>query len=1165
MLLCTTFLNAQQTYDIRFKFESIDCEKKEVCYFVQLRSANGAPWKLAGQNYRVFYDASKAKYKVGSGTAQLPPDDYSPFTLTTNVPGTDASAFNGLLPFDATLGFLNYSIDLMDLASGGISFNADGEWVNTTLLCFDLEDETINTPEACLNLVWARPGLTDSYATAFVEVSEWTGQNATENAEVNIYDDLDENEGDGACISSECGIGNPTEISDSACSDGLDNDNDGLIDCADPSCESATPCIDQEQQLYGIRLTLESLDCETNQACYSVELKSEGRTSFLLGGQKYGLFYNSDIATFVQGISVMEQNTFTPFTLLENTENTDASDKNGIDFDSDLGFLNYSINLSGFESSTFEVSTNTWVKTSTLCFNISPDAIGNEDQCFNVIWARTGTTDEYSTSFVEIDEFKSQSQSIPVTGILFDDLDQADGEPSCFANSCSASENNLTTCNDGIDNDNDGLVDCADSDCANVTLCKDADIFIGDFVFADLNGNGIQDDGEGGLNGISISIFTDSNTDGIPDDMNNPLGQTVSASANNGDAGQYRFSVSQGSYVLVVTDLNGFTITTNGAGNNFRQDSDFIRETNRTASIVVAPGNNRDDYDLGLFTLGIISGIAFNDENADGVRQNGDSGINNIIVNLYQDGNQDGSPDSNTRIATTTTTTANGIAGSYQFTGLVPGFYLVEFEAGVGFAATQANAGNNDNVDSDINANTGISGTVNLASGEIVDNIYAGYITGTSVGDFVWNDTDGDGIRDDNESGINGITVRLFSSDGTLISNTVTTNDPVSGEAGYYKFNDIDPGDYYIELILAGGLVTSAPNAVSDEEIDSDITGANGPNTSSTFSIIQGQTISNLDAGIYSGGTISGIVWFDELKGTAGIYEPGVDLLEANIRVKLLNADGEVVAETTTNDQGQYTFAPLMVGTYTVMFVEPLDRNVSFVDPNIGNDSSIDSDVQNSADGTTNSFTIGVGQTVEDISAGLRDGTVPIDLLSFSGYWNQKIDENNLNWITVTEINNDVFEIERSLDLSNGFEKIGEVDGSGTTSTTQEYEFIDNNIALSATYYYRLKQIDYNGDFDYSDVIALNVNRIGKAYVTLLENPVSSTLSLELFTEDEALASFQLYDINGRLIENITEKSTRIIKGKNKITVNTERLKSGQYIMVVNIAEERFVKKIIKL
>ncbi len=1141
----------------------MDCEKQEVCYLVQLRAANGNDWMLAGQNYRVFYDASKAKYKVGSGQSQLAPDDYSPFTLTTNVPGTDASAFNGLLPFDATLGFLNYSIDLMDLASGGISFPSNGDWVTTSSLCFDLEDETINDVDACLNLVWARPGLTDSYATAFVEVSEWTGQNATENAETDIYDDLDENDGEDACISAICGIGNPTEISDAACSDGIDNDNDGLVDCADPSCEAAGPCTQTEQQFYGVRMSLESLDCETNQACYSVELKSEGRTAFTLGNQEYALFYNSDIATFVQGVSVMEQNTFTPFTLVENTENQDESDKNGLDFDTDLGFLNYRINLSGFEESTFDVPTNTWVKTSTLCFNISPDAIGNPEECFNVVWGRSGTTEEYSQAIVTIDEFISISESREVAGMLYDDLNSEDGNESCFTESCGTSENNLATCTDGIDNDNDGLVDCADQDCADVMSCNSVEVLIGDFVFADLNGNGIQDVGEGGLNGITIALFADSDNDGNADNPNTPLATTVSASNGNGEAGQYGFGVEPGSYVLVATGLNGFSITTLGAGNDDTQDSDYNSETS-SVSITANANETRDDVDMGLYRFGSISGIAFNDQNADGLRQNGEAGLNSIIVNLYADTDQNGEPDSSDEIATTTTTTVNEVAGSYQFSGLVPGSYLVQFITGQGFTGTIANAGNNDNLDSDIDPITGNTGTITLASGENIDNIYAGYTSGTAIGDFVWNDTDGDGMRDENESGINGITVRLFSGTGILVSNTITTNDPNTEEPGYYKFMDVDPGDYYIEVILAGGLVSSNSDAISDEEIDSDLTGANGPNTSSTFSLAQGEVICNLDAGVYSGGTISGLVWLDELKGTSGVYEDGVDSPQANVTVKLLNDEGEVVAETSTDENGEYSFGPLKVGTYIVMFVRP-NNDVSFVNANIGGDEAIDSDVQNKQDGTTNEIAISVGGEATNISAGLQPGTLPVELVSFTGYWNQKADVNALNWITATEINNDFFEVERSLDPSGSFQKIGEVKGNGTSSTVKEYDFSDENILLSGTYYYRLKQVDYNGDFDYSDVIAIDVSRIGKAYVNILQNPVVTDISLELFTEDGAIAAFALYDINGRLVENVIQNSTRIQKGKNRMSVNAERLNQGQYILTVTVADERFIKKIIKL
>jgi archaellum component FlaF (FlaF/FlaG flagellin family) len=1165
LLACFSFINAQQTYDIRFKLDNIDCEKNEVCYHVQIRSANGQNWALAGQNYRIFYDGSKATYKVGSGLSLLPPNDYSPFTLTTNVPNTDASAFNGLLPFDETLGFLNYSIDLMDLASGGIRFPADGSWVSTSLICFNMVDETIEDPTQCLNLIWARAGLTDTYATAFVEVSEWTGQNATINAETDIYDDLDENDGDDACISALCGVGNPTEISDAACSDGVDNDNDGLIDCNDPDCENTSPCIATEQQFYGIRLSLGSLDCETNQVCYNVELKSEGKTSFLLGEQNYRLFYDSELASFVQGISDMAQNTFTPFTLLENTEDVNASNQGDLPFDDNLGFLDYSIGLSGFEPSTFEVPTNRWVKTSTLCFNLAEGVIGDAASCFNVVWARDGITNGYKTTFVEINEFVSPTDSRPTSGMLYDDLNAEDGNSSCFTDSCTDFENSGTACGDGKDNDGDGLVDCADPDCEAISACNDNKAFIGDMVFEDLNGNGIRENSEQGINSITISIFADANQDGNPDSPNNPIATTVSATNfSNETQGNYGFSVPPGNYVLVASDLSGYSITRRNQGNDPAINSDYEPANARTATINLVANGNRADIDLGLYRFASISGIAFNDVNADGIAQAGENGLNNVIVNLYKDLNSDGNPDNiNEIVATTTTAPLNGNAGRYSFQNLAPCPYVLQFKPGVGFSPTIKDAGSNDNVDSDIVAESGITMTVVLQSGQNISNIYAGYVAGTAVGDFVWNDADGDGVKDPSETGVNGITVRLFNSSGTLISNTVTVSHPETAAAGYYKFTDLSPGNYYIQLVLNNNLVSTIPNAIGDEEIDSDITDANGPNTSSTFTLTTGQVICDLDAGIYTGGSISGLIWQDKESGVAGVYEQGVDTPLENIRIKLLDDEGTILDEVNSNSTGQYTFSLLKAGSYRVMIVGP--QNLSFVNPNAGNNDDIDSEVTNTNDGTTDLIFVGVGANILGINGGFQFGTLPVDLLSFTGYWNRDSDANILNWSTITEINNQAFEIERSINLKNGFDYIGVVEGNGNSTSLIDYEFHDNNISISGTYYYRLKQIDYNGDFEYSDVIAIEVSRIGSAYVKVIQNPVTEKIRLEMFSEDDVITEISLFDLNGKLMSSSQEKQYLLPIGKSTISVDTDHLNKGQYFLLVKMAEERFVKKIVKL
>lgn len=94
--------------------------------------------------------------------------------------------------------------------------------------------------------------------------------------------------------------------------------------------------------------------------------------------------------------------------------------------------------------------------------------------------------------------------------------------------------------------------------------------------------------------------------------------------------------------------------------------------------------------------------------------------------------------------------------------------------------------------------------------------------------------------------------------------------------------------------------------------------------------------------------------------------------------------------------------------------------------------------------------------------------SVPIELVKFEGY--NKDNYNQLEWITATETDNDYFDIERSLDGFNWL-KIGRIIGFGTTNTSHNYSFIDySNDSIS---YYRLKQVDYNGQYKYSNIISI--------------------------------------------------------------------------------------------
>ena len=104
------------------------------------------------------------------------------------------------------------------------------------------------------------------------------------------------------------------------------------------------------------------------------------------------------------------------------------------------------------------------------------------------------------------------------------------------------------------------------------------------------------------------------------------------------------------------------------------------------------------------------------------------------------------------------------------------------------------------------------------------------------------------------------------------------------------------------------------------------------------------------------------------------------------------------------------------------------------------------------------------------------DGGIPVELTSFSSSINDN--DVTLNWKTATETNNQGFQIDRLKTLHkriDEWQNIGFVNGKGTTTETQSYSFVDENLA-SGKYLYRLKQIDFDGSYEYSNIIEVEVN-----------------------------------------------------------------------------------------
>ncbi len=180
-------LCGQSGFDIRFLENGFDSLANSICYDVQLRSSGEENWHLAGQNYRLYYDASKLVFESGVSLLGL---DYQSFNLIQNVQGVDASSLNGCLNFEPTLGFLNYTVDLLNPAKAGVRLPSGGSWLSANRLCFKIKLEAISDSLSTFELVWARSDLTMTYATSFVEVSEWLDVNQTTPAEGHRYFDM---------------------------------------------------------------------------------------------------------------------------------------------------------------------------------------------------------------------------------------------------------------------------------------------------------------------------------------------------------------------------------------------------------------------------------------------------------------------------------------------------------------------------------------------------------------------------------------------------------------------------------------------------------------------------------------------------------------------------------------------------------------------------------------------------------------------------------------------------------------------------------------------------------------------------------------------------------------------------------------------------------------
>lgn len=396
---------------------------------------------------------------------------------------------------------------------------------------------------------------------------------------------------------------------------------------------------------------------------------------------------------------------------------------------------------------------------------------------------------------------------------------------------------------------------------------------IGDRVWDDANSNGVQDSGEAGLGGLTVTL---ADTNGV-----------VVSTATTDGAGAYEFTgIEAGTYTVTVTPPTYYIPT---------HDLDGIATTN-VVTLSVAIGQTNRLVDFGLVyapPLGSIGNRVWIDGNMNGVQDSGELGMTNIAVTLRNG------------VGAIHATTTTDSSGEYRFTGLSAQTYTVEVTVPTNAIPT---------ADPDATA-PATSAVVPLAIGEHREDVDFGFYIPAApavgrIGDRVWIDADEDGVQDSGEAGLTNAVVTLRDSGGVVVA-TATADDN-----GAYEFTGLEAGTYTVTV--------AAP---SDYEPTYDVD--SHTITPNAAEVILGSGENRVDADfgyVYNPpdpltGRLGDRVWAD-VNGN-GLVD-GTEAGLTNVVVELLGGGGAVLQVATTGSNGEYLFENLASGTYSVRVMPPV-------------------------------------------------------------------------------------------------------------------------------------------------------------------------------------------------------------------------------------------------
>jgi len=208
----------------------------------------------------------------------------------------------------------------------------------------------------------------------------------------------------------------------------------------------------------------------------------------------------------------------------------------------------------------------------------------------------------------------------------------------------------------------------------------------------------------------------------------------------------------------------------------------------------------------------------------------------------------------------------------------------------------------------------------------------------------------------------------------------------------------------------------------------------------------------------------------------------------------------------------------------------------------------------------------GFAGNMTDKVIAIWDYPLPVELSSFTSSVSGR--DVTLNWSSSSELNNSGFEIERAIDNGqltiDSWSRIGNVKGNGTTNEPRDYTFTDKNLQ-SGNYKYRLKQKDFNGNFEYFELDgAVSIGIPDKFSLSQnYPNPFNPVTNLEFGISNLGFVSLKIYDVTGREVVTLVNEIKE--PGYYTIKFNAANLASGVYFYRMTAGDFVGVKKMVVL